>query len=119
MLFGTETHCVLFTTGVGGAAVGVVLTVLIYLALIVLTVFLIYRYVLHIHLNGRMLDVYHRILGEDSAFFLPQDLEISALEVRAIVEKAEKWRGMNGERYDFGAACSSWFESCHVCSKSF
>jgi hypothetical protein len=52
--------------------IGVILTVLIYLALMVVVLFVMYRYILHIHLNGRMLDVYHRVLGDESAFFVPQ-----------------------------------------------
>lgn len=84
--------------GAGGAAVGVILTVLIYIALWILTCFILFRYILRIHLNGRMLDVYHRILSEESEFFLPQDLEVSLQELQALCARAERWRGQNGER---------------------
>ena len=45
-----------------------------------------------------MLDVYWRLHGKDELFFIPYDLEMSNQELSYIVNKAEAWRGEEGER---------------------
>ena len=57
-----------------------------------------YMYFLKLHMNGRMLDIYHRLHGSQDDFFVPFDLEISNEELSYIVKKAEQWRGEEGER---------------------
>merc|ERR1711988_996581 len=48
--------------------------------------------------DGRMLDVYQRLKGEEKMFFVPDDSEISNHELGYIIRKAEQWRGTRGER---------------------
>ena len=55
-----------------------------------------YVFLLHIHLNGRMLDSYRRINADDSAFFVPHDMEVSPAELQWIVAVAKAWRGPQG-----------------------
>eukprot|EP01137_Pigoraptor_chileana_P024220 Opistho-2@91791 len=82
----------------GSGLVGIFLTVFIYACDMFLGCVLCYVYFLKWHLNGRMLDVYHRLHGEPGDFFVPNDMEISNQELRYICTKAEQWRGEQGER---------------------
>ncbi|KAF0852992.1 conserved mitochondrial glyco_rpt_poly domain-containing protein [Andalucia godoyi] len=77
---------------------GVCLTVLLFLALMIFSGFLLYNYILRVHNNGLMHDVYVRLRGANHTFFVPHDMEVSLNELRWIVEKAEAWRGYRGER---------------------
>ena len=80
----------------GNGMAGIFLTVIITSVLVILSAFLLYNYILHIHMNGRMLDVYYRLHGDGSSFFLPDDMEISARTLRWILQKAKNWRGFHG-----------------------
>lgn len=51
-----------------------------------------------LHNNGRMLDIFHRLHAAEDDFFMPFDLEISNQELAYICNKAEQWRGEEGER---------------------
>jgi hypothetical protein len=82
----------------GTGILGACLTVLLFTALMIFSGFLVYNYVLRLHNNGLMHDVYVRLHAPNYAFFVPHDLEMSIAELRWIVEKAEAWRGYDGER---------------------
>uniref|UniRef100_A0AAV2L8A8 Uncharacterized protein n=1 Tax=Knipowitschia caucasica TaxID=637954 RepID=A0AAV2L8A8_KNICA len=86
-----------YRTDQSGVA-GVVLTVFLYVVLSVLSLTIMFLYLLRFHNDGRMLDVYQRITASEGTYFLPQDLEVSNQELSYIVKKAEQWRGYNGER---------------------
>jgi hypothetical protein len=58
--------------------VGVFLTIVLYLALFGLCTFFMYNYIVFIHMNGRLLDIYSRLNSPESSFFLPYDSEVSA-----------------------------------------
>lgn len=45
-----------------------------------------------------MLDIYWRLHGEMEDMFIPYDLEVSLQELEYILQKAEQWRGEEGER---------------------
>jgi hypothetical protein len=62
-----------------------------------LALFLLYLYMLHLHLNGRMIDLFRRLHGDDTRFLLPHDFEVSAAELAWIVAKAGRWRGAKGD----------------------
>ena len=51
-----------------------------------------------LHNNGRMLDIYWRLMGKEEDFFIPHDLELSNEELAFISRKSEQWRGEEGER---------------------
>jgi hypothetical protein len=82
----------------GTGAIGVVLTLLIYGILASLSSALFYTYLLHLHMNGRMLDVYHRIHAAEGVFFVPHDFEVSTAEVSLLCDKASRWKSMKGAR---------------------
>ena len=48
-----------------------------YVGLGVLAGFLLYLYLLYVHMNGRMLDVYRRLHGSTESFFVPHDFEVT------------------------------------------
>lgn len=77
---------------------GIFLTVFLDFVLIFTGCIIFYTYYLRVHLNGRLLDVYHRITAPEDKLFLPYDNEISNRELYELVQKAEKWRGATGER---------------------
>ncbi|XP_034561735.1 uncharacterized protein ofcc1 [Notolabrus celidotus] len=79
-------------------AAGVIITVFLYAVLFLLSVTILYIYLLRFHNNGRMLDVFQRLTAKEGTYFLPEDLELSNQELSYIVKKAEQWRGFNGER---------------------
>ena len=49
-------------------------------------------------MNGKLIDIYHRLKSPEEKFFVPNDLEISNEELGYICRKAERWRGAEGER---------------------
>ncbi len=65
-------------------------------------VFILYHftcvYLIRLHNNGRMLDIYWRLNGMEDMFFQTYDLEISNMELKYIIQNAEQWRGEEGER---------------------
>ena len=60
-----------------------------------------------------MLDIYWRLHGEEEAFFVPYDLEMSGQELGYLVRKAEQWRGEEGERRKVAVYDYIWEEE-HV-----
>ena len=72
-----------------------------------------------LHNNGRMLDVFWRLHGEEMHFFLPYDLEMSNPELNHVCRHAEQWRGEEGERRKVAVYDYVWEEeevSFRVCS---
>merc|ERR1712226_1308558 len=84
------------TTATGG--LGIPITILLYLAAITLATSLLYIYLLTLHNNGRMLDCWWRLTSKERSFLIPYDLEISQQQLAYLVNKAEQWRGPDGER---------------------
>ena len=62
----------------GNGIVGIPITIFIYLVEMMLAFTILYIYFLKVHNNGRLLDTYHRLHGDDDDFLVPYDLEISA-----------------------------------------
>ncbi|KAJ3611577.1 hypothetical protein NHX12_021592, partial [Muraenolepis orangiensis] len=83
--------------GQSGAA-GVAITLFLYTVLMLLSLTVLFVYLLRFHNDGRMLDTFQRLSARDGNYFLPRDLELSNQELSYIVKKAEQWRGFNGER---------------------
>uniref|UniRef100_A0A669EIX4 Orofacial cleft 1 candidate gene 1 protein n=1 Tax=Oreochromis niloticus TaxID=8128 RepID=A0A669EIX4_ORENI len=79
-------------------AAGVIITLFLYAVLFLLSITILSMYLLRLHNDGRMLDVFQRLTAKEGVYFLPQDLELSNQELSYIVKKAEQWRGFNGER---------------------
>ena len=69
-------------------------------------IFVMYR----LHNNGRMLDIFWRLHGEDEVFFVPYDLELSNQNLSFLCRKAEQWRGEEGERRKIAVYDYVWEE---------
>jgi hypothetical protein len=80
------------------------MTLIIYVAEFLFTAFCLYNYLLYVHMNGRMLDVYKRLHGTSEDFFCPHDFEVAYAEVAYICEKARRWTHPKGRI----AAAPSW-----------
>lgn len=90
-------YCYLETTTSNGG-LGIPITILVYLATITLSMTLLYVYLLLLHNNGRMLDCWWRLTSKERTFLIPYDLEISQQQLAYLVNKAEQWRGPDGQR---------------------
>ncbi|KAK7489378.1 hypothetical protein BaRGS_00019322 [Batillaria attramentaria] len=82
----------------GSGLAGIFITLFLYTCTAFMASSILYMYFLRLHNNGRMLDVFWRLHGEESHFFLPYDLEISNQELSHICRHSEQWRGEEGER---------------------
>jgi hypothetical protein len=76
---------------------GLVLTVIVYTGLFIVSALLLYEYMVHIHKDARVLDIWRRISGPSEEFFIPHDFEVSYAELTSICAKAALWRGANGQ----------------------
>ncbi|XP_075682768.1 uncharacterized protein LOC142651667 isoform X2 [Rhinoderma darwinii] len=77
---------------------GILITLLIYTMILIISSSVLYLYLLRIHKESWILDVFQRITCDDGVCHVPYDLEISNQELSHIVRKAEQWRGISGER---------------------
>ncbi|XP_045180354.2 uncharacterized protein LOC123539694 isoform X3 [Mercenaria mercenaria] len=82
----------------GSGLGGVFVTAFLYLGFMFVAGAFLYMYFLRLHNNGRLLDIYWRLRGKEENFFVPYDLELSNQELHYIVNRAEAWRGEEGER---------------------
>eukprot|EP00698_Gefionella_okellyi_P004147 TRINITY_DN13872_c0_g1_i1.p1 TRINITY_DN13872_c0_g1~~TRINITY_DN13872_c0_g1_i1.p1 ORF type:complete len:1133 (-),score=303.62 TRINITY_DN13872_c0_g1_i1:160-3558(-) len=85
-----------FDLSEGNGAVGVFLTIFIDALVMMVSGLLLYAYCYKLHMNGRLLDVYHRLHGSESNFVVPTDMEVSIRELRRIVDNSRRWRGQGG-----------------------
>ncbi|XP_053323816.1 uncharacterized protein LOC128497678 [Spea bombifrons] len=77
---------------------GIFITMLVYIMIFIISFSVLYLYLLRLHKESWILDVFQRISCNEELFYVPCDLEISNQEMSQIVQKAEQWRGINGER---------------------
>ncbi|XP_056378969.1 uncharacterized protein LOC130274555 [Hyla sarda] len=77
---------------------GILITLLIYTMIFIISFSVLYLYLLRIHKESWIVDVFQRITCDEGVCHVPYDLEISNQELSHIVRKAEQWRGINGER---------------------
>ncbi|XP_029448538.1 uncharacterized protein LOC115086185 [Rhinatrema bivittatum] len=77
---------------------GILITMLLYTVITIISFSTLYVYLLRLHAESWVMDVFQRIHSEEDKFYVPYDLEISNQELSYIVRKAEQWRGINGER---------------------
>ena len=57
--------------------VGIYLTIFMIFGLTVINAFIFYNYMIFVHMNGRILDLYMRLSGTMKSFFMPHDNEVS------------------------------------------
>ena len=79
--------------------VGLLFSAVIGLCCIILASAIYYLYIVHIHMNGRLLDLYSR-LNSDSLYpnYLPCDTEISYNTLKHIIQRAKNFKGLFGTR---------------------
>ena len=73
------------------------MTMFLYAIIIGICSFAFYNYFLYVHMNGRLLDLYLRINGEEKKFFLPNDGEISDRYLYWACYKARNYRSTSGD----------------------
>ena len=61
----------------GSGFVGYFLTFVIQLGILIINLFIFYNYIVFIHNDGRLADIYNRISGKVEDFFIPHDNEVS------------------------------------------
>jgi hypothetical protein len=69
--------------------VGFFLTFIIHLGLLIVNLFIFYNYIVFIHMDGRLSDIYMRITGKMNKFFLPLDSEVSFNYLRHLYQIGE------------------------------
>ncbi|CAM9728091.1 unnamed protein product [Chrysoparadoxa australica] len=79
---------------------GVFITAMLYTAVSITAAMLLYTYLLHVHMNGRMLDAWRRLNGDEEDFFVPQDMELSMKELEYNCNRCRNWYGAGGMRRD-------------------
>ena len=57
--------------------IGLFLTILVELFLLLLNIFLFYNYIVFVHMDARISDIYLRITGLGKGYYIPDDNEIS------------------------------------------
>ena len=83
----------------GSGVVGAIITVIIYIGTCTMASLLLYEYLMHVHKDARILDLWRRITANEEEFFMPHDFEISRDELlRVSGEKMRRWRGLDGSR---------------------
>lgn len=70
----------------------------IYTMVSITTALVLHQYLLHAHMNGRMLDVWRRLNAREDDFFVPHDLEVSAAELQHACMRARRFSGTGGAR---------------------
>lgn len=58
-------------------AIGLFVTFLIQFAILIFNVYLLYNYIVFIHCDARIKDIYLRISGLGKGYYLPEDNEVS------------------------------------------
>jgi hypothetical protein len=74
----------------GSGTVGIILQILIFFIVTSLNGMLFYFYLVFVHMNGRVIDLYYRLSGDIDAFFIPKDEEVSLNYLKWVCHKAIK-----------------------------
>lgn len=68
---------------------GVVIIMILYLVIIVINVFIFYNYLVFMHMEGRIIDIYTRVTATSNCFFIPLDNEISSRYLAWVLTKVK------------------------------
>jgi hypothetical protein len=80
----------------GSGITGGIITIIVYIATTIVSAQLLYHYLVYIHRDGNILDLWRRINAPEEEFFLPHDFEVSSKELAQICKKVKTWRGPSG-----------------------
>lgn len=61
----------------GSGIAGIFVVLIIYAAIFIFNLLIFYNYIVFLHMNGRLQDIYVRLTGDPKAFFIPGDNEMS------------------------------------------
>lgn len=82
----------------GSGITGGFITIMIYIATSVLSLLFLYEYLMYIHRDGRILDLWRRLNATSDEFFVPDDFEMSGEELREIILKTRRFRNINNKK---------------------
>lgn len=77
---------------------GAFLTITLAIVMMLISFVLLFYYITQLHMNGRMMDVYHRLHSDEGHFYVPNDLELSVRTLRYILGRSKKWTGFHGTK---------------------
>ncbi|CAM9266892.1 unnamed protein product, partial [Ectocarpus fasciculatus] len=80
----------------GSGITGLFITFMLYFSTIVGSLLLLYEYLVRVHKDARILDIWRRINASAEDLFIPLDFEISLDELRTICASASAWKGPGG-----------------------
>jgi len=82
----------------GDGSVAPVIIFIVYMGLTSIETVMYYTYILNFHEDGRILDLYRRLIAKEGTLFCPLDVEVSPAELMTILQKSRRWRGKDGAR---------------------
>ena len=59
---------------------------------------LLYEYLVYVHRNSRILDLYRRINAANDEFFIPDDYEVTSEELINVCNTCKRWKGLDGSK---------------------
>lgn len=77
----------------GSGGTGLVLTLIAYLFFMLLAALALYQYLVVVHKDGHLLDLWRRINAPNEEFFCPHDFEVTHEELMSICQAASQYRG--------------------------
>jgi hypothetical protein len=103
----------------GSAISGLLLSIAAFACLSIIQVAALYGFICYVHLNGRVDDVYNRIMSPESCFFIPHDLEVSQEELRTSVKLAKAYRNDSGSIKMVRVYEMNHFQTCYFRARLF
>lgn len=67
--------------------IGVLIIIIVYGGILLLNGLLFYNYLVFLHMDGRIIDIFTRVTAKNNYFFVPLDNEVSARYLRWVVTK--------------------------------
>lgn len=83
-----------YQAGSNNGVIGIFMVIFIYVGLLVLNAFFFYQYLVYLHMEGRVIDIYSRVSADCKQFFVPIDNEVSAKYLKWVISNVEnenKW----------------------------
>lgn len=80
----------------GSGISGAFITLILYVGTMSLSCVILYMYLVHVHKDSRILDIWRRIHAHAEEFFIPDDFEINREELISICARASVWRSPDG-----------------------
>lgn len=77
-------------------ATGALMTTLIISTMLVLNAIMLYHYLLHVHMNGRIMDVHYRLHAPPGVFCVPNDMEVSIKTLRWVILRSSRYTDVKG-----------------------